>query len=133
MESYNRQAYWDAGVEVDFVQDNQSRSTVNVLRGLHYQDLTAPAAKLVRCTRGAILDVAADLRLGEPSFGEWVAIELSEANLKQVFIPVGFAHGFISLTDPADVQYKTSSYYLPSAERTIRWDDPDLAIAWPVT
>jgi dTDP-4-dehydrorhamnose 3,5-epimerase len=90
-------------------------------------------AKLVRCTRGKVLDVAVDLRLDEPSFGNWVAVELSEDNLKQLFIPAGLAHGFVSLSDPSEVQYKCSRYYTPSAERTISWDDPDLRIQWGVS
>jgi dTDP-4-dehydrorhamnose 3,5-epimerase len=90
-------------------------------------------AKLVRCTRGRVLDVAVDLRLEADSFGKWVAVELSEDNFKQLFIPVGFAHGFVSLSDVAEIQYKCSNYYTPSAERTIRWDDPDLGIQWGIS
>src|SRR6266851_10000157 len=123
MESYNHKVYKEVGIDVEFVQDNHSRSGLHVLRGLHYQESAAPFARLIRCTRGAVLDVAVDLRLGGPTFGRWVAIELSEANLKQLFIPTGFAHGFISLSHENDVEYKTSSYYTPSAEGTIRWDD----------
>lgn len=133
MESYNERAFRDVGVDVEFVQDNHSRSVLHVLRGLHFQDASAPMAKLVRCTRGKVLDVAVDLRLDQSTFGTWVAVELSEDNLKQLFIPVGFAHGVVSLSETSEVQYKCSAYYTPSAERTIRWDDPDLAIEWGVS
>lgn len=132
METYNRRAFHDAGIAVDFVQDNHSRSSLNVLRGLHFQTSIAPMAKLVRCTRGVVRDVAVDLRLGQSTFGNWVAVELSEENMTLLFIPVGFAHGFVSLSECAEIQYKCSGYYAPSAERTIRWDDPDLGITWGV-
>jgi dTDP-4-dehydrorhamnose 3,5-epimerase len=132
IESWVRREYAAAGIDVEFVQDNHSRSAAGVLRGLHFQDLTAPMGKLVRCTRGAVFDVAVDLRVGSPTFGRHVAAELTEANKRQLWVPPGFAHGFLALADPTDVQYKCSGYYTPAAEGAVRWDDPDLAIPWPV-
>jgi dTDP-4-dehydrorhamnose 3,5-epimerase len=113
------------------VQDNHSLSARGVLRGIHYQDLSAPMDKLVRCSRGAILDVAVDLRAGSPTFGRWVAVELSDENARQLFVPVGFGHAFLTLSEQAEVQYKCSGYYTPKAEGAVRWDDPELAIDWP--
>ena len=115
---------------VQFVQDNYSRSTGNVLRGLHYQ-VDQPQGKLVRVVRGAVFDVAVDIRGASPTFLQWVGIELSEQNHRQLWIPPGFAHGFLALTDIADVFYKTTDYYAVAHERCIRWDDPELGIAWP--
>lgn len=132
IESYHKERYREHGITDDFVQDNHSRSARNVLRGLHYQDMSAPMAKLVRCTAGAILDIAVDLRAGSPTFGQWVGEELTAENMKQLLAPVGFAHGFVTLSDFAEVQYKCSGYYAPAAEGAIAWDDPELAIAWPV-
>jgi dTDP-4-dehydrorhamnose 3,5-epimerase len=115
----------------EFVQDNQSRSRKGALRGLHFQ--TRPGqAKLVRCARGAIFDVAVDLRRGSDSFGRWEGHELSDANQRQIFVPVGFAHGFLVLSDEADVVYKLTSYYSPDTEAGIRWDDPEVGIDWPL-
>lgn len=131
MESYNRRAYEEAGLDLEFIQDNHSRSRRGVLRGLHYQDMTAPMAKLVRCTRGAILDVAVDLRVGAPTFGRWVAVELTEESMRQLLVPVGFAHGFLTLSETADVQYKCTNLYAPRSEGAIRWDDPQVGIEWP--
>jgi dTDP-4-dehydrorhamnose 3,5-epimerase len=131
IENYHRQRFVEHGITDEFVQDNHSRSGANVLRGIHYQDLTAPMGKLVRCTEGAIFDVAVDLRAGSPTFGTWLSFELSAENMRQVFVPSGFGHAFLTLTEHAQVQYKTSGYYTPAAEGTIAWDDPELAIAWP--
>ncbi|HEY4689744.1 MAG TPA: dTDP-4-dehydrorhamnose 3,5-epimerase [Anaerolineae bacterium] len=131
IESYHKRQFAQIGITDEFVQDNHSRSARGVLRGLHYQDRTAPMAKLVRCTRGAIFDVVVDLRAGSPTFGKWFAIELSEENMKQLFVSVGFAHGFYTLTDIADVQYKCTGLYVPAAEGNMAWNDPDLAIDWP--
>lgn len=132
IESYNRRQYREHGIDYDFVQDNHSRSARNVVRGLHYQGPPAPQAKLVRCTAGAILDVAVDLRAGSPTFGRWVAVELTAENMKQLLLPPGFAHGFATLSAFADVQYKCDAYYTPAAEGAVRWDDPEIGIAWPV-
>jgi dTDP-4-dehydrorhamnose 3,5-epimerase len=133
METFNQRAF-DAAVgrHVDFVQDNHSRSTRGVLRGLHYQLPPHAQGKLVRSVRGAIHDIAVDLRRSSSTFGRWVAVELSADNHRQLWIPPGFAHGFAVLGDSADVIYKTSGYYAAAAERCIRWNDPTLAIAWPV-
>jgi dTDP-4-dehydrorhamnose 3,5-epimerase len=130
-ESFNQKAFTEAtGLDVQFVQDNHSRSAKGVLRGLHYQ-LQQPQGKLVRVVRGAVFDVAVDIRPGSTTFGQWVGIELSEDNHKQFWVPPGFAHGFIVLSDSADFLYKTTDYYAPQHERCIAWNDPDLAIAWP--
>ncbi|MBS0507011.1 MAG: dTDP-4-dehydrorhamnose 3,5-epimerase, partial [Proteobacteria bacterium] len=113
-----------------FVQDNHSRSSKGVLRGLHYQ-IEQPQGKLVRVARGAVWDVAVDIRQGSPTFGQWVGAELSEDNQHQLWVPPGFAHGFVVLSDTADFLYKTTDYYAPQHERCIAWNDPQLAIAWP--
>ena len=121
--------------EVDalqFRQDNHSRSNRGVLRGLHFQLLPEPQGKLVRCSVGAIFDVAVDLRLDSPSFGQWVAAELNAQNHHQLWVPVGFAHGFLTLSDVAEVQYKASGFWNRSCERSLRWDDPSIAIDWPL-
>jgi dTDP-4-dehydrorhamnose 3,5-epimerase len=131
MESYHRERYRERGVVCDFVQDNHSSSAQDVLRGIHYQGEPAPMTKLVRCTVGAIWDVAVDLRAGSPTFGRWVAVELSAQNMKQILVPAGFGHAFLTLTEPAEVQYKCSCYYTPEAEGTVAWNDPDIGIAWP--
>lgn len=132
LESYHRRNYAALGIEDAFIQDNHSRSSAGVLRGLHYQGMSAPQAKLVRCIAGAIWDVAVDIRFGSPTLGKWVGVELSAENMRQLFIPVGFAHGFVALTEPAEILYKCSSYYSPEAEGSIAWNDPDLAIPWPI-
>jgi dTDP-4-dehydrorhamnose 3,5-epimerase len=120
------------GIHADFVQDNQSYSQQKgTLRGLHYQLNPMCQAKLLRATRGAIFDVAVDIRKGSPQYGEWVGVELSAENKKQLFIPRGFAHGFLTLTDDVEVQYKADNYYAPECDGNIRWDDPDIAVAWP--
>jgi dTDP-4-dehydrorhamnose 3,5-epimerase len=130
-ESFNRRALEGAlGRRLDFVQDNHSRSAKGVLRGLHYQ-LPFPQGKLVRVAVGEVFDVAVDLRRGSPTFGEWVAETLSAENKRQLWIPEGFAHGFLVLSDVAEFLYKTTDYYHPETERCIRWDDPTLAIPWP--
>lgn len=131
MESYNHQTLKDiAGIDVDFVQDNHSRSGKNVLRGLHYQTQQAQG-KLVRVTAGEVFDVAVDLRQSSATFGQWVGTILSSDNHHQFYVPPGFAHGFVVLSDTADFLYKTTDYYAPEYEQSIRWDDPDLAIEWP--
>ena len=117
--------------DVQFVQDNQSRSTRGVLRGLHYQ-ITRPQGKLIRVSRGSVFDVAVDLRKSSPTFGRWVGAELSEDNHHQVWIPPGFAHGFFVLSEIADILYKTTDYYSPDHERCIIWNDSELAIDWPL-
>ena len=131
-ESFNQKAFRQAtGVDVNFVQDNHSRSARGVLRGLHYQ-IEQPQGKLVRVVRGAVFDVAVDLRKSSPTFGQWFGLELTEENKRQLWIPAGFAHGFMTLSESADFLYKTSDYYAPQFERCISWDDPDLAIDWPL-
>ena len=130
-ESYNRRAFREAtGLDPDFVQDNHSRSARNVLRGLHYQ-VRQPQGKLVRVTSGEVYDVAVDLRRSSPTFGRWVGLTLSAANHRMLWVPEGFAHGFVVTSDHAEFLYKTTDYYAPEHERCIRWDDPALAIAWP--
>lgn len=130
-ESYNRAAFAAAtGVEAEFVQDNQSRSGKGVLRGLHYQ-IRQAQGKLVRVVSGAIFDVAVDLRRHSPTFRQWVGVELSGDNCRQMWVPAGFAHGFLVLSELADVIYKTTDYYAPAHERCLRWNDPELGIEWP--
>lgn len=132
LESFNERAFVGAtGVEARFVQDNHSRSTRGVLRGLHYQLGAHAQGKLVRVVRGSVFDVAVDIRPGSPTLRRWVGVELSEANGKQLWVPAGLAHGFLVTSDSADFLYKTTAYYAPAAERAIRWDDADLAIDWP--
>lgn len=118
------------GLKFDFVQDNHSRSSKGVLRGLHYQLDPMAQGKLIRVVRGAALDVAVDIRRSSPTFGEWWGVELSEDNFKQVWIPPGFAHGFLALTGPADLLYKVTAYHSPEHDRSIRWDDPEIGIEW---
>ncbi len=130
-ESFNGQAFAQAtGLDVAFVQDNHSRSAQGVLRGLHYQ-IQQPQGKLVRCVRGAVFDVAVDIRRHSATFGQWVGMELSEENNRQLWIPPGFAHGFMVLTATADFLYKTTDYYAPAHERCIAWNDPAIGIGWP--
>lgn len=132
-ESYNAKVFDAAiGRHVEFVQDNHSRSVKGVLRGLHYQVAPHAQGKLVRVGSGSVFDVAVDIRPGSPTYGRWVGIELSDQNHRQVWIPPGLAHGFLVTSDRADFLYKTTDYYAPAAERCIRWDDPDLAIRWPL-
>lgn len=132
-ESYNQRVFADkTGLEVNFVQDNHSRSAQGVLRGLHYQ-IQQPQGKLVRVISGEIFDVAVDLRKDSPYFGQWVSCLLSGENRRQFWVPEGFAHGFLVVSESAEVLYKTTDYYAPQHERSILWDDPDLAIAWPLS
>ena len=132
-ESWNQNRFDQAvGSSMMFVQDNHSRSSRGVLRGLHYQLEPESQGKLVRCTLGAIYDVAVDLRQGSGTFGQWVGAELSAENKQQLWVPVGFAHGFVTLSDQAEVLYKASGFWSKSSERSIRWDDPDVVIAWPL-
>ncbi len=119
------------GVAPDFVQDNHSRSAKGVLRGIHYQSSPAQG-KLVRCGRGRVWDVAVDLRRCSPTFARWFGLELSEENKKQLWIPAGFGHGFVALTDDAELLYKTTDYYAADCDRSIRWDDPGIGIEWPL-
>ncbi|MCZ8222290.1 MAG: dTDP-4-dehydrorhamnose 3,5-epimerase [Acidovorax sp.] len=131
-ESFNQQAFNEAtGTNHAFVQDNHSRSSQGVLRGLHYQLPPRAQGKLVRVVRGAVFDVAVDIRKDSPSFGQWVGALLTEDNHRQLWVPPGLAHGFLVLSESADFLYKTTDYYSPEHERCIRWDDPQLAIAWP--
>jgi dTDP-4-dehydrorhamnose 3,5-epimerase len=131
VETFSREAWGALGVDAEFVQHNHSRSGKGILRGLHFQ--TEPGqAKLLRCARGAILDVAVDLRRGSPTYGEWEGHVLDDERHRQLFVPVGFAHGFVVLSDVADVNYLVSSYYDPATEAGIAWDDPDIGIDWGV-
>lgn len=133
MESFNARAFQEAtGLDVDFVQDNHSRSTRGVLRGLHYQ-IQQPQGKLVRVVRGAVFDVAVDLRKASPTFGKWHGVELSEDNNRQLWIPPGFAHGFLVTSESADFLYKTTDYYAPEFERSLAWNDPAVGVEWPLT
>jgi dTDP-4-dehydrorhamnose 3,5-epimerase len=127
-ESYRKNVYSDLGIEDDFVQHNHSRSRRGVLRGMHFQQ---GMAKLVRCARGAIFDAVVDIRRGSPSFGQWEAYELNDDGLHSLYVPDGFAHGFLTLSETADVVYACSSYYDPELDRGIRYDDPDVGIEWP--
>ena len=131
-ESFNRRAFREAaGIDVEFVQDNHSRSARGVLRGLHYQ-IRQPQGKLVRCIAGEVFDVAVDLRRPSPSFGRWAGVTLSAENKRVVWIPPGFGHGFLVLSELAEILYKTTDYYTPEHERSIAWNDPDIGIAWPL-
>ncbi len=131
-ESFNQKAFNEAtGLDLQFVQDNHSRSRKGVLRGLHYQLPPHAQGKLVRCVRGAVFDVAVDIRKSSPTFGKWIGGELSETNYRQFWIPPGFAHGFLTLTDTADFLYKTTAYYVPSHDCGIAWNDPAIGINWP--
>ena len=133
-ESFSQRAFTEAtGVDLTFVQDNQSRSRPWVLRGIHYQLNPYAQGKLVRVVRGAAYDVAVDLRRSSATFGQSVAVELSETNRRQLWVPPGFGHAFLALADGADVLYKTTEYYSPQSDRSIRWDDTDIGIEWPLT
>ncbi|MEO1002013.1 MAG: dTDP-4-dehydrorhamnose 3,5-epimerase [Cyanobacteria bacterium J06638_7] len=131
-ESWNQGVFDAAAGQTVFVQDNHSRSAPGVLRGLHYQLPPHPQAKLVRCVLGSIYDVAVDIRRSSPTFGQWVGAELSADNKRQLWVPAGFAHGFLTLAHHAEVLYKTTDLWSRDCERSIRWDDPQLAIAWPL-
>jgi len=131
IEAWHKHDFAEAGLSVEFVQDSHSCSTARVLRGLHYQDMRAPMGKLVRCTAGRIFDVAVDLRVSSATFGKWFSIELTAENKTQLYVPVGFAHGFATLSGTAEVQYKQTEFYQPAAEGGIAWNDNDIAIQWP--
>ncbi|SFH18119.1 dTDP-4-dehydrorhamnose 3,5-epimerase [Nitrosospira sp. Nsp14] len=131
-ESFNHKNFSQAtGLDVKFVQDNHSRSVKGVLRGLHYQ-IRQPQGKLVRVVRGQVFDVAVDIRRSSPTFGQWVGAELTEDNYRQLWVPSGFAHGFYVLSDTADFLYKTTDYYFPDLERSLLWNDPAIAVSWPI-
>jgi dTDP-4-dehydrorhamnose 3,5-epimerase len=131
-ESFNQRAFNQAtGMDVQFVQDNHSRSVKGVLRGLHYQ-IRQPQGKLVRVVRGSVFDVAVDVRKSSPTFGKWVGVELSEENHRQLWVPPGLAHGFVVTSESADFLYKTTDYYAPEFERCIAWNDPAIGIQWPL-
>ena len=132
MESWHKRDFAEAGLPYEFVQDSHSRSTYSVLRGLHYQDMRAPIVKLVRCTVGRVFDVAVDLRVSSPTFGQWFGIELTAENKTQLLVPLGFAHGFLTLSDVCEIQYKQTEYYRPDAEGGVAWNDTDIAINWPL-
>ena len=131
METYNFNDFKEAGIPLEFVQDNQSSSSKGVLRGLHFQ-INYPQDKLVRVVRGTVWDVAVDIREGSPTFGQWFGVELSEENKKQFFIPKNFAHGFVVLSDTAEFCYKCSDFYHPNDEGGLMWNDPDIGIDWPI-
>lgn len=134
MESWSRRAFEKTGLHYDFVQDNHSSSTVKgTLRGIHFQRGNKAQAKLVRCVRGAVLDVAVDLRPSSPAYKNWVAVELSAENKRQLLIPRGFGHGFLTLTDDVEFLYKTDNFYAPEADGGIRWNDPDIGVDWGIT
>jgi dTDP-4-dehydrorhamnose 3,5-epimerase len=131
METWNAAAFAEAGLDLAFVQDNHSRSQKGVLRGLHFQN-PCPQGKLVRVANGAVFDVAVDLRESSPSFGQWVGVELSAQNKRMLWVPEGFAHGFLTLEDDTDFLYKCTAPYAPGSEFTLAWNDPAVGIAWPV-
>lgn len=133
MESWNKKKMEEAGLYYDFVQDNHSKSTVKgTLRGIHFQKGNKAQAKLVRCVKGTVLDVAVDLRKNSPTFKQWVGVELSAENKKQLLIPRGFGHGFVTLTDDVEFLYKADNYYAPEADAGIRWNDPEIGVEWGV-
>jgi dTDP-4-dehydrorhamnose 3,5-epimerase len=131
METWRRSEFAEAGIEAEFVQDNHSRSVKGVLRGLHYQ-IKQAQGKLVRSIRGDIFDVVVDLRKSSPYFGRWVGVELTEDNKKQLWVPPGFAHGYLVTSDSADVLYRVTEYWAPEYERTLAWDDPEVGVQWPL-
>ena len=131
METWRRQDFIDAGIDADFVQDNHSKSSRGILRGLHYQ-VHDPQGKLVRAVAGSIFDVAVDLRRSSPRFGQWYGVELSAENKQLLWVPPGFAHGFYVLSDTAEVCYKCTTYYQPAHDRSLAWNDPDIGVAWPL-
>jgi dTDP-4-dehydrorhamnose 3,5-epimerase len=132
-ESYSKRKFEELGIDIEFIQDNHSFSAQKgALRGLHFQINPKAQTKLVRCTKGKILDVAVDIRKGSPTYKNWVAVELTEENKKQLLIPKGFAHGFLSLTDNVEVQYKVDEYYAPDCDRSIRFDDPEIGVDWGI-
>ena len=131
METWSQRAFAEHGIEQNFVQDNHSRSARGVLRGMHYQ-IKHPQGKLVRVTQGEVFDVAVDMRKSSPQFGQWVGVELSDKNKRQLWVPPGFAHGFQVLSETADFQYKCTDIYAPEYERSLIWNDPDVGIDWPL-
>lgn len=132
-ETYSKEKFKEFGIDIDFMQDNHSLSAQKgTLRGLHFQLNPKAQTKLVRCTKGKILDVAVDLREGSPTYKKWVAVELTEENKKQLLVPKGFAHGFLTLTDNVEVQYKVDEYYSPENDRSIRFDDPEIRVDWGI-
>ena len=131
LESWQQQKFVDAGIDAHFVQDNHSHSSQWILRGMHYQ-IQNTQGKLVRVSRGAVFDVAIDMRRSSPNFGKWVGVELSDTNHHMLWVPPGFAHGFLALTEVVDFIYKVTDLYAPQHERTIRWDDPAVGIQWPL-
>jgi dTDP-4-dehydrorhamnose 3,5-epimerase len=132
-ETYSRQNYIEIGVDVEFVQDNHSLSRdVGTLRGLHFQEPPNAQSKLVRCGRGAIFDVTVDIRRGSPTYGQWAGYEVSAENGHQLYVPIGFAHGFVTVEPDSEIVYKCSDYYAPETEGALRWDDPDIGIEWPL-
>ena len=133
-ETYSRRRYKEFGIDMDFVQDNHSFSLEpGTLRGLHFRAPPNAQGKLVRCGKGAIFDVAVDIRKGSPTFGDWAGYELTEENGHQLYVPVGFAHGFLTLKPESEIVYKCTDYYAPQAEGSIRWDDPSIDIEWPLS
>lgn len=133
-ESYSKIKLHELGIDTEFIQDNHSFSAQKgTLRGLHFQNNPKSQTKLIRCTRGKVLDVAVDLRKGSPNYKKWVAVELSEDNYRQLLIPKGFGHGFLTLTDNVEFQYKVDEYYSPEQDRGIRFDDPDIGVAWNIS
>jgi dTDP-4-dehydrorhamnose 3,5-epimerase len=133
LESYHKECFNENGLNYTFVQDNHSRSIRNVLRGFHYQNMAAPQFRLVRCTLGHVWDVVVDLRVGSSTFGHWFGVSLTAENKRQVLIPPEFAHGFVVLSEYAEVQYKCTGYHAPSTERTLAWNYPDIGVLWPIT
>ena len=132
-ETYSRRRYKEVGIDVDFVQDNHSFSREpGTLRGLHFQAPPNAQGKLVRCSKGAIFDVTVDIRKGSPRYGDWAGYELTEGNAHQLYVPVGFAHGFVTLHPGSEIMYKCTDYYAPQTEGSIRWNDPDISINWPL-
>ena len=132
-ETYSRRRYKEVGIDVDFVQDNHSFSReAGTLRGLHFQAPPNAQGKLVRCSKGAIFDVAVDIRKGSPRYGDWAGYELTEGNAHQLYVPIGFAHGFVTLHPGSEIMYKCTDYYAPQTEGSIRWNDPDISINWPL-
>ena len=132
-ETYSRRRYKEVGIDVDFVQDNHSFSReAGTLRGLHFQAPPNAQGKLVRCSKGAIFDVTVDIRKGSPRYGDWAGYELTEGNAHQLYVPVGFAHGFVTLHPGSEIMYKCTDYYAPQTEGSIRWNDPDISINWPL-
>lgn len=132
METWNRRDFEEAGISADFIQDNHSHSKKGVIRGMHYQSGINAQTKLVRCIYGKIYDVAVDLRVGSPTFGKWHGVELSATDEKSFFVPIGFAHGIAALSSHAEITYKVVGLYDPASEGTIKWNDPDIDIKWPI-